>query len=163
MLSINQLKALDPNTTTKGCITAIVICIDAEKSGNKKDKTPWRRQTVRVTDGESEINLGVWDGNIGKLELNKTYEICNFQIGQYKGNNTANIHADTTIKEIQVEKTKPSSNSQSYNSTKTEYTKIKGIEDDLKKIEPDIEKNPQRLGMYMKLIHSSLMNTTKES
>jgi len=163
MLSIIQLRSLDPNTTTKGCITVNVVGIEAEKSGHKQDKTPWRRQTVRVTDGESEINLGVWDENIGKLEMDKTYEICNFQIGQYKGSNTANLHADTTIKEIKVEKTKTSCNGESYNFTKTEYDKLKNIEDDLKKIEPNIEKNPQRFGMYIKLIYVSSSKGSKES
>jgi len=153
-ITIQELKSLDHNIITKGCITVLVVGIEPEKSGARKDTSVWKRQTVRVSDSTGQINMGLWDNHVGKLEMNKTYEICDFMIDKYEGYNTANLHADGTIKEIIIPKIEPQTrDSETFESTKTKYDKITSIEDDLKVIEHGIENNNFRFERYIRLIN----------
>lgn len=150
-ITIQELKSLDPIIITKGCITALVVGVEPEKSGARKDTSIWKRQTVRLSDSTGQINLGLWDNHVGKLEMNKTYEICDFMIDKYEGYNTANLHADGTITEIIIPKVKPQTrDSETFESTKTKYNKIKSIEEDLKVIEPGIENNNFRFERFIR-------------
>lgn len=169
-ITITEFKQLDAKQKQSFCIKAKVLMVEAPKEGISAKGRKWKRQSVSLGDQTGEMKLGLFNRDIGKLLVDKTYEICELDLDTHMNHNVANVSYTTTIKEITItnndflkqkqdeikSQEEPTTNDKLFEFTKTAFTRLQGIENSLKKLDPTLQhqSNGQRLGLLIKEINN---------
>jgi len=99
-ISIAEFKELNGAETFTACLEVKVIQMTSSKDGISKKGKKYKIQQITISDKSGEMNLNVFSHDIGRFELDKSYEICELGVDQWKNNNVPKIVPATTIKEV---------------------------------------------------------------
>jgi hypothetical protein len=167
-ITIAEFKKLDPKITNTSCIQVKVTQVAESKEGISNGQD-WKRQPIIVTDKTGDLKLSLFNGSIGKLELGKSYLICELTVASWHGQTTAKVLSDTTIREVAISSDEFLKNKQQVIQPKPDvdfegkvieqYHRIHAIEKILlKNYASEFESPEQRakLGMYMKMIDDNI-------
>jgi len=131
IITIKEFKELDSNNIPTACINGQVIKINQTTEGISDYGKKWKMQLVVIKDETDEMELSLFDKDIGKFTLGKRYEICELGVGTWNGNTAPRVVSSTTTKEIPLS---------SVDYLKEKELEIEKLQSKLPKISIELEK-----------------------
>jgi hypothetical protein len=183
IITIQQFKELDADHIYRACIVVKVTKIAEPIQGTTKGRN-WTRMPITISDKTGSFDISIFNGNIPEIEFGKTYEFGELGVDTFMGNNVPKILPKTTIREIVVSskdylqdrqnqinkettvQTEKIESTKKINFDHNQLAKIDKALDNLQVLEKivtqklqtgDIQPNPARVGMYMKLIYDKMV------